>query len=284
MAQQPGNEAVGHLRQSTGSVDVDKGIGVALEQRQVAVHPRTLYAGQWFGHEAGEDALLTGHLFDHQAHGHDGVGHGEGVGVAQVDLVLAGGVLVLGVFNRDAHLLEGEHRALADVAGPVGHRELEVRAGIEGGGSMGGVGVSEIEVFDLGSGEESEAAVVGPVEGAAQDVAGASLEGRSVQVDDVTEDSGHLGIGALLLKPACPWPCQGRSWKVLASGRARTSLSWTRLNPSMADPSNVMPSTRAFSNSAGVMENVLGVPSTSVNHSWTKRTPRSSTVRRTYSS
>ncbi len=71
---------------------------------------------------------------------------------------------------------------------------------------------------------------------------------------------------------------------MLASGRASTSLSWTRLNPSMAEPSKVMPSSRAFSSSAGVMLNVFGVPSTSVNQSWTKRMPRSSTVRRTYSS
>ena len=82
----------------------------------------------------------------------------------------------------------------------------------------------------------------------------------------------------------CPCPCQGRSWKVLASGQARTSLSWTLLKPSIADPSNVMPSSSAFSSSAGVIEKVLGVPSTSVNQSCTNRMPRSSTVRRTYSS
>ena len=52
-----------------------------------------------------------GDLLHHQADGHDGVGHGQGVGVAQVDLVLAGGVLVLGVLDGDAHLLEGEHAA-----------------------------------------------------------------------------------------------------------------------------------------------------------------------------
>ena len=71
---------------------------------------------------------------------------------------------------------------------------------------------------------------------------------------------------------------------MLASGRASTSLSWTRLKPSMAEPSKVIPSSRAFSSSAGVMLNVFGVPSTSVNHSWTNRMPRSSTVLRTYSS
>ena len=48
-------------------------------------------------------------LFHDEADGHDRVGHREGVGVAQVDLVLARGVLVLGVLDGDAHLLEGEH-------------------------------------------------------------------------------------------------------------------------------------------------------------------------------
>ena len=46
----------------------------------------------------------------------------------------------------------------------------------------------------------------------------------------------------------------------------------------MAEPSKVMPSSRAFSSSAGVMLNALGMPSTSVNQNWTKRMPRSSTV------
>ena len=45
----------------------------------------------------------------------------------------------------------------------------------------------------------------------------------------------------------------GSSWNVLGSGMARTSLSCTRLNPSIAEPSKVMPSARAFSSSAGVI-------------------------------
>jgi hypothetical protein len=49
----------------------------------------------------------------------------------------------------------------------------------------------------------------------------------------------------------------------------------------MADPSKVIPSSSAFSSSAEVMLNPLGVPSTSVNQSWTKRMLRSSTVRST---
>ena len=65
---------------------------------------------------------------------------------------------------------------------------------------------------------------------------------------------------------------RGRIWNVFGSGWASTSLSCTRLKPSMAEPSKVMPSSRAFSSSAGVMVNDLGVPSTSVNQSWMNRT------------
>ena len=73
----------------------------------------------------------------------------------------------------------------------------------------------------------------------------------------------------------------GSSSKLLGSGRASTSLSCTRLKPSMAEPSNVMPSSKAFSSSAGVMANDFSWPSTSVNQSRMSRTPRSSTVRST---
>ena len=74
---------------------------------------------------------------------------------------------------------------------------------------------------------------------------------------------------------------QGSSSKVLGSGTASTSLSCTRLNPSIEEPSNDMPSSSAFSSSAGLMAKLLSCPRTSVNHSRTKRTPRSSTVRKT---
>ena len=73
----------------------------------------------------------------------------------------------------------------------------------------------------------------------------------------------------------------GSSSKLLASGRASTSLSCTREKPSIDEPSNVIPSSRAFSSSAGLMAKLFSWPSTSVNHSRTRRTPRSSTERRT---
>ena len=74
---------------------------------------------------------------------------------------------------------------------------------------------------------------------------------------------------------------QGSSSNVAGSGRASTSASLTRLNPSIADPSNSTPSLKASSSSAGEMATDLSCPSTSVNQSRTRRTPRSSDVRST---
>jgi len=47
---------------------------------------------------------------------------------------------------------------------------------------------------------------------------------------------------------------QGSVVKVLASGRASMSDSWTRAKPSIAEPSNPMPSLNAPSSSAGAMD------------------------------
>ena len=83
---------------------------------------------------------------------------------------------------------------------------------------------------------------------------------------------------------ASPPDMAGRIWNVFGSGYAITSPSWMRLKPWIEEPSDAfIPSSIAFSSSAGGIKNVFGVPSTSVNQSWMKRTPRSSTVFRTYS-
>ncbi len=72
----------------------------------------------------------------------------------------------------------------------------------------------------------------------------------------------------------------GNNSNVFGSGTARTSASWIRENPSIDDPSNVIPSARAFSSSAGEMAKLLRLPRMSVNHIRTRRTPRSSTLRK----
>ncbi len=84
------------------------------------------------------------------------------------------------------------------------------------------------------------------------------------------------------LSPLTP-PSNGKTWNVVGSGMATMSDSKTRAKPSIAEPSKPMPSSKAASSSAGATETLLSVPSTSVNHSRTKRMSRSSSVRRTNS-
>src|SRR5229473_2347109 len=47
--------------------------------------------------------------------------------MTEIDLVLAGGILVLAVLDRDAHVLQRQHGGLPQVGSLVGHGELEVR-------------------------------------------------------------------------------------------------------------------------------------------------------------
>jgi hypothetical protein len=99
-----------------------EGVGVPLEQGQVGVHARPRVLGEGLGHERGEDALLERDLLDDGPEGHDVVGRGQRVGVAQVDLVLPGGALVVAELDRDAHRLEhADGRAPEVVAVAVRH-------------------------------------------------------------------------------------------------------------------------------------------------------------------
>ena len=84
------------------------------------------------------------------------------------------------------------------------------------------------------------------------------------------------------LSPLTP-PSNGKTWNVVGSGIATMSDSYTRAKPSIAEPSKPMPSSNADSSSAGATETLFSVPSTSVNHSRTKRMSRSSSVRSTNS-
>ncbi len=61
---------------------------------------------------------------------------------------------------------------------------------------------------------------------------------------------------------AVPWVSarQGSTWKVDGSGRASMSASYTRAKPSIAEPSNPMPSAKAASSSAGATATDLRKP------------------------
>ena len=83
--------------------------------RSGCASPSPARPSRGFGMNEACTPRLLGDLLDDEADRHDRVGHRQRVGVAQVDLVLARRVLVLRVLDGDAHVLEGEHRPLAQV-------------------------------------------------------------------------------------------------------------------------------------------------------------------------
>ncbi len=96
-------------------VFVEEGVGAIAEKGQVGVHPRSLDPVQGLWHERGVDATLHCDLLYSQAERHDGISHCQSVGVLQVDLVLAGSILVERVLDRNGECLEHVEGALAQV-------------------------------------------------------------------------------------------------------------------------------------------------------------------------
>jgi hypothetical protein len=194
MTEQTGDELTRDVREPVGITRVGERVPITFEEREVGVHARALDTGEGFRHERGMKTPLEGDLLHDQANGHHGVCHRQRVGVAQVDLVLARGILVLRVLDRNPHVLECEHGSLPEVRGEVGDSELEVRPPVERYGGSRRRSISEVEVLDLRSRVERETPPSCLLERPAQHVAGAALERRAVEVQDVTEDPRHLGV------------------------------------------------------------------------------------------
>ena len=115
MAQEAGDELLTGSRQASRTRRVMKRRPVPLEEREVGVHSVARGVDERLGHKGGVDSLFDGDLLDDGFEGHDVVGHSQGVGGAQVDLVLPGPGFMMGEFDRDAHVFEGENRVASEV-------------------------------------------------------------------------------------------------------------------------------------------------------------------------
>ena len=120
----------------------------------------------------------------------------RGVGVAQVDLLLARGVLVEAVLDGDAHRLERADRLLAQRAGDVVGGEVEEAGVVERLRCGTALGRLEVEELDVRSDVEDQALLVGGLDVALEHVAAVAVEGRAVEVVDVAEDPrlGRRGV------------------------------------------------------------------------------------------
>ncbi len=178
-----------------GGVGVEEGVAVAGEERLVDVHARAVLAEDRLGHEGRVDAVLERHLLDDEAIGHGVVGHGHGVGVAQVDLVLGRGDLVVAVLDADAHLLEHEGRLAAQVARHVLRRQVEVPALVH---NLGPVGGAEVKVLELRADEEAVALLGGLGERALECPARVGLLRLARRLEHVAEHPGDPPVAIVV--------------------------------------------------------------------------------------
>ena len=146
-------------------------VRLALEQAHVGVHRRAGVLGERLGHERRPDAVVERDLLDHVPERHHVVGHRQRVGVAQVDLLLAGRALVVAELHRDAHLLERVDGMAAEVRRRVVHGLVEVAAVVGGNRHRAVVGTRvQQEELDLGVHVAGEAEIAGLGQLAAQHV------------------------------------------------------------------------------------------------------------------
>ena len=174
---------------------VVEGVGFTSEEGELEVHAGAVLVGERLGHEGGVDAVAHGHFLDQQAVGHDGVRHGEGVRVAEVHFVLAGGRLVMAEGDADAHLFEGEHGFASEVRAAIERGQVEVAALVQ---RFGAGGVLEVEEFDFRRDVEGEADLRGASEDALEDPAWVAFERFAARDLDVAE---HAGDGLFARAP-----------------------------------------------------------------------------------
>ncbi|MNK83004.1 hypothetical protein D3C87_1027970 [compost metagenome] len=139
--------------------------------------------------------MPLGHRLEGVAEGDGVVGGGDGVGVLEVDLVLAGGVLVVRGLDFDAHGFEGVGHVGADIHGEVGG-QIKVTALVVGQGfDLAGLVGAEEEELELGTGVELVAHLTGLIDHALEVAAGIADEGLAVGQEDVADHAGMLLAG-----------------------------------------------------------------------------------------
>ena len=150
----------------------------------MGVHPAAVQTLNRLGHERRQEAVPVGDVAHDELEGGQVVGRDQGVGVAQVDLVLARGHLVVGRLDLEAHCLHLLDDHPADLLALVHRTQVEVCGRIVRR-------LLEQEELRLASRHHREAELPGPGELALEGEAGAADEGLLVGGVDIAEQPRH---------------------------------------------------------------------------------------------
>ncbi len=155
------------------------------------VHARAVDAVDRLGHERRVQAVQVGDGLERELEGDGVVGRAQPIVVLEVDLVLAGGDLVVGGLDADAEGFQGVDHVLADFLGQVG-REVEVaRLIVWQRGDVAVLVASEEEELELGPGVPLVAQLGGTLELPLQDEARVTGERVTGRGHDVADDAGR---------------------------------------------------------------------------------------------
>ena len=160
------------------------------------MHTGARYPEDRLGHEGGVEAVALGQGLDRQLKGHDVVGGVEGLGVLEVDLMLALGALVVAGLDLKVHLLQ-RHADLPPGGLPVIQgAQVEVARLVVGlgGGLALLVGLEQEELRLRAHIETVVAHVVGLLDHPLEHIAGVAHEGGSIGVVYVADQPGHFTV------------------------------------------------------------------------------------------
>ena len=152
------------------------------------VHAAARRIDERLGHERRVHAVNAGDFLHDQLMRHDGIGHRERVGVAQVDLVLRGAAFVMGVFDGNPHLLERKHRVAAKIRRVIEAGQVEVATAVK---QFGRLGRPEIVELELGPDIENKALISRFVHHATEHLARVTFKRRAIGQADIAEHARH---------------------------------------------------------------------------------------------
>ena len=178
-------------------------VAVVVEQRLAQEHSTAILTRQRLGHKGGVATALVGLLLNDEFGRSDGVGHTQGLGMAQAHTVLRAAGGVEGVLHRHRHLLEREDRVATQVASGIAHRKIEVAHVVE---RLGRVLVGEVVILQLGAHVEQVASLLGLAEHATQGIARVAGKRLAIGSAHVAEHAGDAVVAR------APWQdLEGRS-------------------------------------------------------------------------
>ena len=150
---------------------------------------------QGLGGEIGVQPVALGNELHDGLEGHHIVRRSEGVGVAEVNFILARALLVVGALRKDAHLGQGEADLPADVLSLVIGGGVHIAGPVVG--KAGGIAVfiplEQVELL-LRTEEEGVPLLPGPGRCIPQQGPGVALKGPPVGIDDGAEHAHHLAV------------------------------------------------------------------------------------------